>query len=81
MIAWPWFLFSGGIVLILIGAFLTSLSRLGSGPPHIHSKMSNKKIARMLKKEQRIPAGNIVILLGLLAVFISVVWRLVRMFV
>jgi hypothetical protein len=81
MIAWPWYLFSGGIVLIIIGAFMTSLSRLGSGRPHIHPKMSNKKIARLMKKEQRVPLGNVVILVGLLIVFVSIVWRLVRQFV
>jgi uncharacterized membrane protein len=78
MIAWPWYLFSAGIALIIIGAFLTSLSHLGSGRTHIHPKMSNKKIARILKKERRIPAGNIVILVGFLLVLISVTWRLVR---
>jgi len=78
MIAWPWYLRSAGIVLIIIGFFLAILGGLSSGPPHIHAKMSNKKIRKILRKEQKIPLGGWVMLLGFLLVLVSVGWRLAR---
>jgi len=80
MIAWPWYLVSAGIVLIIIGFFMTTLSRLSSRPPYIDPKMSNKEIKRVLSKSQKTPIGNIVILFGLSVVFVSMVWRLVLSF-
>ena len=58
MIAWPWYLLSAGIILIIIGFFLAYLAGLSYRPPHIHAKMSNKKIREALKKGQRIPLGG-----------------------
>ncbi len=81
MIAWPWYLLSAGIVLIIIGYFLESLRSLGSGPGLIHPKMSNKKIKNILKKGQGISAGKVVMLIGFLLVLVSVGWRLVGGFV
>jgi hypothetical protein len=78
MIAWPWYLLSAGIILIIIGFFLAVLAGLSSGSPHIHAKMSNKKIREMLGKEQRIPLGGWVMLLGFLLVLVSIGWRLAR---
>ena len=80
MIAWPWYLLSAGIVLIIIGFFMTTLSRLSSRPPYIDPKMSNKEIKRVLSKSQKTPIGNILILFGLSVVFVSMVWRLVLSF-
>jgi hypothetical protein len=78
MIAWPWYLLSGGILLIIIGAFLDHLQRLGSGRLHIDPKMSNREIKRRMKKSQRISVGSIMITVGVLAVLVSIVWRLAR---
>jgi hypothetical protein len=80
MVGVPWYLFSCGIALVIIGAFMTSFSRLGTGQPHIDPRMSNKKIARILKKKRGIPIGNFVILAGILFVLVSVSWRLLRAF-
>ena len=76
MIAWPWYLLSAGIVLIIIGYFLDTLRGLGSRPPFIDPRMSNKKIKQILKKEQQISPGRIVMLMGFLLLLISVTWRL-----
>jgi hypothetical protein len=81
MIAWPWYLLSGGIALIIIGSFLIHLKGLNSRRRSIHPKMSNKEIRRVLNEEQRIPLGSWIILLGILMVLVSVGWRLVRGFV
>jgi len=77
MIAWPWYLLSGGIILIIIGALLDHLQRLGSGRLHIDPKMSNREIKRRMKREQRISVGSVMMLVGVLAVLVSVGWRLV----
>jgi len=76
MVAWPWYLLSAGIVLIIIGYFLETLRGLGSRPPFIDPRMSNKKIKKILQKEQRISAGRIVMLIGFLFLLVSAIWRL-----
>jgi len=78
MIAWPWYLLSGGILLIIIGAFLDHLQRLGAGKLHIDPKMSDREIKRRMKKSQRISVGSIMIMVGILAVLVSLGWRLAR---
>lgn len=77
----PWVLLAGGIGLIILGYFLATLGSRGSGRTYIHAKMSDDDIARTLNENQGNPLANLVTLAGLLAIFISVVWRLVRMFV
>jgi hypothetical protein len=73
-----WYLLSAGILLIIIGAFLDHLQRLGSGKLHIDPKMSDREIKRRMKKSQRISVGSVMIMVGVLAVLISLGWRLVR---
>ncbi len=80
MVAAPWYLFSGGIVLIIIGLFVAILEGLGTGRTFIHSKMSDKKISRLMKKEQSVSVGKVVMLVEFLLVVVSVSWRLVRQF-
>ena len=64
MIAWPWYLLSAGILLIIIGAFLDHLQRLGSSRLHIDPKMSNREIQRRMKKSQRVSVGSVMIMVG-----------------
>jgi hypothetical protein len=78
VIAWPRYLMSAGIVLIILGCLWAALSRLNSGRPHIHPKMSNKRIREELRKEQRIPFGGWVMLLGCLLLLTGIGWRLAR---
>jgi hypothetical protein len=75
MIAWPWYLFSAGIVLII------TLRGLGSRPRYIDPRMSNKKIKEILNKDQGISLGRILIVIGFLLLLISVGWRMGRWFV
>jgi hypothetical protein len=75
----PWYLLSGGIVLIIVGYFLATLAR-GSGRHFIHPKMSDKEIERILSKRQESRFASLVMLIGLLAILVSIVWRLVLKF-
>jgi hypothetical protein len=80
MIAAPWYLLAGGIVLIIIGYFIIMLGG-GSGRTYIHPKMSDEEIEEEMNKAQGSRVGKVVMLTGFLVVFVSVVWRLVRFFV
>jgi hypothetical protein len=78
----PWYLLAGGIVLIIIGYFLASMGRPGSGQVFIDARMSDEEIERLMNKEDRgSPVANAVILLGFCLVLVSIGWRLVRFFV
>ena len=77
MIAAPWYLLAGGIILIIIGYFMVSLGG-GSSRTFIHPRMSDEEIEQEMNKAQGNPLGTVMMLTGFLAVFVSVVWRLVR---
>jgi hypothetical protein len=81
MAAAPWYLLAGGIVLVIAGFFIAHLGSRGSGRIFISPKMSDKEIERLMNEPQGCLLGNLLILLGFLVIFISVVWRLVRIFV
>lgn len=74
----PWFLLAGGIGLVLLGYFVASLGSRGSGRDYIHPKMSDKEIARRMNDNQGSPIAGIIVLLGFVAIFVSIVWRLLR---
>jgi len=80
MIAAPWYLLSGGIALVILGYFLAALGSRGSSRTFIDPRLSDKEIARRMRESQASPLGSLVSLLGLLAIFVSIVWRLVRLF-
>jgi hypothetical protein len=80
MSAAPWYLLAVGIVLVIVGYFLGAFGR-GSGPRFIDPKMSDEEIARQVKEGEALPVGSLVILVGFLAILVSVVWRIVRFFV
>jgi hypothetical protein len=81
MAAAPWYLLSAGVFLVLLGFFVTALWSGGSGRDVIDPRMSDKEIARRMKESERLPVGNLVMLLGSMLIFISIVWRIVRVFV
>ena len=81
MSAAPWYLLAGGIALVIIGYFLDAFGSLGSGRRFIHPKMSDEEIARQMNEGEARSLGSLVILLGFLAILVSVVWRIVRFFV
>ncbi len=81
MIAMPWYLLAGGIVLVIIGYLMAGLSRAkGSKQRVIDSEMDDDEIAEELRGSQRVSFPGVVILLGFLCILVSIVWRLGRMF-
>lgn len=80
MLAAPYILFVVGIVLILIAYFWGSITG-ASNTTWIDPRMSDDEIQQQLNKEEGSPIASLVFLAGLLAIFISIVWRLVRFFV
>jgi len=79
MVAYPWYLLAVGLVIVVIGALFAVLSGLSRPqPPLINHKMKDREIIESLKREQRIPLANLVILIGVLCVAASLVWRLLR---
>lgn len=81
MIAAPWYLFAAGIGLVILGLLAAALRQvLGSAPPPIDPRMSDKQIARLLKEQQRIGIPTVIVYTGLTCVVLSLAWRLVRWF-
>ena len=82
MRAFPWFLLAAGIILVIIGALLAGLSKPpGSGRRAIDPSMRDREILRNLQNEQRPSLPSLVILVGLLCVAVSIVWRIILFFV
>jgi hypothetical protein len=81
MSAAPWYLLAGGIGLVIVGYFLGAFGSRGSGRRFIDPKMSDQEIARQVNEGEALPVGSLVILVGFLAILVSVVWRIVRFFV
>ena len=82
MVSLPWYLLAVGIGLVLVGLVWANLpgssDRGGRG---IRPDMRDDEIIRDLRRAERIPLPNLVILAGMACVLVSVVWRLVRRFV
>ncbi len=79
MAAYPWYLLAVGLVIVVIGALLAALGGLlRPQPPLINRKMKDREIIENLKREQRVPLAGLVILIGVLCVAASLVWRLLR---
>ena len=76
----PWFLLAAGIVVFILGCVIASLNR-GSNRTFISPEMTDKEIERQMAKGQGRGAGALLILCGLVMVFVSVVWRILRFFV
>jgi hypothetical protein len=81
MAAAPWYLLAGGIILIILGFFVIRLGSRGSDRIFIHPKMSDEEIERLTNEPQGSIVGNLLVLLGFLTVLVSIVWRIVRIFV
>ena len=79
MIAVPWYLFSLGISIFIVGLLLGGKSK----PPAIDrrvidSSMDDQEIIEGLHSERQIGLPDLVIGLGLLCILVSLVWRLLR---
>jgi hypothetical protein len=79
MIAVPYDLLVGGIALVIAGFFIAAVSR-ASAPRRrpISSKMRDAEIIQHLRNENRIRLHNVVFAAGALCIFVSLVWRMVR---
>jgi hypothetical protein len=81
VVSLPWYLLAGGIMLVVIGTLLAGLpgrSERSGGGRALRAEMRDDDIARELKRAERMPLPNLVILAGLLLIFVSVVWRIAR---
>jgi len=81
MIAAPWYLFSLGIVLILLGSISGALFGAGgSSRTGIDPRMSDAEIARRMKRGSSPSVSGLIVYAGLLCLLVSVGWRLLRFF-
>jgi hypothetical protein len=81
MVAAPWYLFSFGIVLVMIGAISGAMSGAGrSSRNRIDSRMSDAEIARRLERQSSVGFPGLIFFLGLLCLLVSLGWRLLRWF-
>jgi len=76
----PYYLLAVGILLVILGYFIARLGGRGSRI-YISSKMSDEEIERLMSEAGGSPLAGLLVALGFLIVFISIVWRLVRFFV
>ena len=79
MLAAPYFLFSAGIGLILIAFFWGSISD-GSSGTLIDPNMSDEDIENQLNKSDGSPIPGLIMMAGLAAILISILWRIGRVF-
>jgi|GEM_PF-1848049 len=78
-IAAPYWLLAGGILVLIVGYLIAAGS--GSSSTFIDHRMSDEEIARQLEDQNRgNPIAGLLIMLGYLAIFVSVVWRIIRKF-
>jgi hypothetical protein len=81
MIAAPWYLFSAGILLVIIGAISGALFGAGrSSRNTIDRRMSDAEITRQLERQSSVGFSGLIVYLGLLCLLVSVGWRLLRPF-
>jgi hypothetical protein len=77
----PWYLFSLGIALVLLGAISGAFFGAGaSSRAGIDPRMSDAEVARRLKRRTSPTLSGLVVALGLLCLLVSVVWRVLRFF-
>ena len=79
MVALPWWLLAAGIVLVIIGFFLGSLT----APPTtrqtlIDPRLSDEEIARKLRSTEGSRLAGLLVLVGGVLIVVSLVWRIAR---
>lgn len=81
MIAAPWYLLSIGIVLVIVGVILGALFGVGRSPgPGIDPRLSDAEIAKRLRSQSSLGVPGLIFYAGLLCMFVSAGWRLLRFF-
>jgi hypothetical protein len=80
VVALPWYLLAAGIALVILGALLSGLGRPeDSGRRRLGPRMRDDEIIRELGRKQRVTLPNLMVLVGIVCVLVSVVWRLARL--
>lgn len=77
MIAAPWYLLSIGIITLIIGGFMSALTKANK-PNVIDANMTDDDIAEGLQKQDRGSWGDLVVFAGGCMILISIVWRILR---
>lgn len=78
MAAAPYYLLAVGIVVIITGVLVANMT--GGQKTLIDPRMSDKEIARQMKRNQGSSLGGVLMLVGWLIVAVSIIWRIVRIF-
>jgi hypothetical protein len=78
--AQAYYLLAAGIILVIVGYLAGGLSA-PKGPPVIHHRMRDEDIANQLNRQDSLSVPELIGFLGYLLVFISIVWRIVLVFV
>jgi hypothetical protein len=77
----PWYLLALGIILVVVGALLAGIGGGGASNRAIDPRMKDEDITRLLNRGEGNWLAGALIALGLVCVAVSVVWRIVRIFV
>jgi hypothetical protein len=72
MIAYSYFLFAFGVFVLIVGYLLAGVMKPPGSGLEIKSKMRDKDIMKVLKKQQGIFFPDLIVLLGYLCLFVSV---------
>ena len=78
MIAAPWYLLSGGIVLVIVGLLWAGMGRADDSRRFIDPRMSDGEIAEQMAGQQRPALPQLLIFIGIACVGVSLVWRILR---
>ena len=79
MVAAPYYLFSFGIVLMIIAYFWSSIAG-GSDNTLVDPRMSDDDIQRQLSNSDGSPIPGLIMMAGMLVCLISILWRIGRIF-
>jgi hypothetical protein len=79
VVSLPWYLLAAGIAIVILGFLLAGLPGPSDrGRRAINPRMRDDEIIRDLKRAERIPLPNLVILAGFACILVSIGWRLAR---
>lgn len=81
MIAAPWYLLAAGVILVILGYLAGGMSgTTGQNQPLIDHRMRDEDIVNQLNRQETVPVSAWIAFAGYLLVFISIVWRIARVF-
>jgi hypothetical protein len=81
MIAMPWYLLAAGCVLLIVGFLVGGLGSSGGSARTIDPRMRDEDIARQLNSGGGGGFAGVLVILGVLLIAVSLLWRLARFFV